>query len=215
MRDDALCSAGCQPGQGSLDSFADLEGRLRIGDQGAATEVVRRFDGRLVALARAELDARLRRKEDPEDVVQSVYRSFFTRHRAGQFDLGNWGSLWGLLAVITVRKCLSRAEYYRAGRRDVAGEVNVASRREAASGFGEVIDREPTPMESAILAETIEGMMRGLGPDDRTIIELSLQGYSSTEIAARVGRCERTVRRARQHAEDRLHRMREREILAQ
>ena len=109
--------------------------------------------------------------------MQSVYRSFFTRHRAGQFDLGNWGSLWGLLAVITVRKCLSRAEYYRAGRRNVAGEVDVAPRGEAASGFGEVIDREPTPMESAVLAETVEGMMRGLGPDDRTIIELSLQGY--------------------------------------
>src|SRR4029079_10554541 len=75
------------------ESFVELAGRLRAGDEGAAAEVFRRFAGRLIALAHTELDARLRRKVDPEDIVQSVYRSFFTRHRAGHFDLATWDAL--------------------------------------------------------------------------------------------------------------------------
>ena len=189
------------------DSFTLLAARLRAGDQGAATEVFRRFAGRLIALARTELDARLRRKVDPEDVVQSVYRSFFTRYHAGQFDLATWDSLWRLLTVITVRKCLNRAEYYLAKCRNVAGEVDPAPGRRRRCGPSEAIDREPTPLEAAVLAETVEQIMRGFEGDDRAIIELSLQGYSAPEISARLGRAERTVRRVREHVKTRLRRM--------
>ena len=72
----------------------------------------------------------------------------------------------------------------------------------ARSEPGEAIDREPTPLEAAVLAETVEQMMRGLEPDDRTIIELSLQGYTAAEIvatsrprSARSLACERIKRR--------------------
>lgn len=198
---------------GPHDTFAALAARLRDGDQGAASEVFRRLTGRLIALARAELDARLRRKVDPEDVVQSVYRTFFIRYRAGQFDLATWDSLWGLLALITVRKCLSQAEYYLARRRTVAGEAEVAIRDDgAAPGSSEPIDREPTPLEASILADTIEQMMRGLGPDDRAIIELTLQGYASPEIAERLDRAERTVRRVREHVKRGLRRIQAEEL---
>ena len=189
------------------DSFISLEERLRAGDQGAASEVFRRFARRLIGLARARLDSQFRGKEDPEDVVQSVYRSFFTRHRAGQFDLGSWDSLWSLLTVITVRKCLNRAEYYRARCRDVAVEVGSPAWRESAAGPGEAIDREPTPIEAAILAETVEQLMRGVDADERSIIEMRLQGYSVPEIGEHLGRAERTVRRVCEHFKARLRRL--------
>jgi RNA polymerase sigma-70 factor (ECF subfamily) len=192
---------------GPHDSFVELAARLRAGDQGAATAVFRRFAGRLIALARAELDARLRRKLDPEDVVQSVYRSFFTRYQAGQFDFATWDELWSLLTVITVRKCLGRAEYYLTKCRNVAGEADAAAWGDAAAGLSEAIDREPTPLEAAVLAETVEQMMRGLEPNDRAIIELSLQGYTAAEISARVGHAERTVGRVRERIKKRLQRM--------
>ncbi len=189
------------------DSFADLEQRLRAGDQHAATEVFRRFENRLIALARSELDAQVRRKEDPEDVVQSVYGSFFRRHHDGQFDLGTWDSLWSLLTVITVRKCLNRARRYRSQRRNVAGEVDLVTFDGAADGLCEAIDREPTPLEAVVLRETVEQMMRGLDADDRAIIELNLQGFSAAEIAAQLGRSERTVRRVRERVKERLRRI--------
>jgi RNA polymerase sigma-70 factor (ECF subfamily) len=196
------------------DSFTQLAERLRAGDDGAATEVFRRFAGRLIGLARTELDIRLRRKLDPEDVVQSVYRSFFTRYHAGQFDVANWDSLWSLLTRITVRKCLNRAEYYLARCRNAAAEVDAPWDDGAASGLSEAIDREPTPLEAAVLAETVEQMMRGLEADDRSIIELSLQGYTAPQISAQLGRAERTVRRVREHIKKRLQRMQADEIPA-
>src|SRR5215218_9799046 len=105
------------------DSFAELMTRLRTGEDSAAREVFVRFAARLAGLARTHLDARLAVKVDPEDVVQSAYKSFFLRQRDGQLDVGTWDGLWGLMTMITLRKCADRAAYYRAGKRDVARET--------------------------------------------------------------------------------------------
>ncbi len=105
-------------------SFDDLMARLRAGDQAAASQLFHRFACRLIGLARGRLDALVRQKVDPEDVVQSVFKSFFLRHASGQWDLGGWDGLWALLTVLTVRKCGRHAVHYRAGRRDVRREAS-------------------------------------------------------------------------------------------
>jgi hypothetical protein len=48
------------------ESFDDMIGRLRAGDQDAAEEAFRRFATRVFALPRSRLDTRVRRKVDPE-----------------------------------------------------------------------------------------------------------------------------------------------------
>ena len=107
---------------GPHDSFLELAARLRAGDQGAApTSSAASPAGSSRWHCRTQRPSR--RKLDPEDVVQSVYRSFFGRYQAGQFDLATWDALWSLLTVITVRKCLNRTEYYLAQCRNVAGEI--------------------------------------------------------------------------------------------
>lgn len=68
-------------------SFARLLTRLREGDEGAAEEIFREYSARLIALARSRLGDRLRAKVDPEDVLQSVFRTFFLRYAGGQYDL--------------------------------------------------------------------------------------------------------------------------------
>jgi len=177
----------------SLDSFAQIEVMLRAGDQDAAAEVNRRFNTRLIALADARLGARLRRKEDPEDVVQSVLRTFFIRQRSGKYDLANWNSLWNLLTVITKRKCLNRVKYYLAKRRNI--RVEVGDTASASGGPNEPIDREPTGSKTVVLEETVEQMMRRFAPDERTIIELILRGHDPLEISTRLGLSERKVKR--------------------
>ena len=86
-----------------LPPFAALVERLAVGDEAAAHDVHARYTPRLVALARDRLPAAVRARTDPESVVQSVYRSFFNRAHDGDFALGDWDDLWGLLARITVR----------------------------------------------------------------------------------------------------------------
>jgi RNA polymerase sigma-70 factor (ECF subfamily) len=187
-------------------SFDDVMARLRAGEPAAAEAVVRRYARRLIALARARLGARLRGKEDPEDVVQSAYKSFFVRHAGGRFTLGDWGGLWALLVAITVRKCGRRAEHYRAARRDVRREAAAAEPADESGGGWEALDREPTPAEAAALAEAVETLLRGLEERDRLIVELSLQGCSAAAVAARVGCSGRTVERLRERVRQQLER---------
>ena len=104
-------------------SFNDLMARLRAGDNAAATEVFNRFTNRLIGLARSRLDRLIRQKVDPEDILQSVYRSFFRRHAQGRFDVASWDNLWGMLTVITLRKCMRQSERHHAASRDVSREV--------------------------------------------------------------------------------------------
>ncbi len=148
-------------------------------------------------------------KVDPEDVVQSAYKSFFIRQREGELDVGTWDGLWGTLTMITLRKCADRAAYYRAEKRDVTRETTPSPVTDSAPAVVEMaLDREPLPDEAAALAETVEALFRSIDdPDERAILELSLQGHTATEISEQLGRAERSVRRLREHIRKRLERM--------
>src|SRR5262245_1828651 len=161
-----------------------------------------RFTRRLVGLARTQLDDRLQHKLDPEDVVQSAYKSFFLRYGQGALAAEGWDGLWGLLTVITLRKCADRVRYHRAERRDLSREAGGDEPWRDAAG------REPTPEEAVALAETVEGLLRELDGDERPIVEMSLQGYSTQEISERLGRAERSVRRLRERVRKQLERLR-------
>jgi RNA polymerase sigma-70 factor (ECF subfamily) len=185
-------------------AFEELMASLRAQDGDAAREVFHRFANRLIALARSRLDKLTRPKVDPEDVAQSVFKSFFHRHAQGDFALESWDGLWGMLATIALRKCGHRVKYYRAARRDVHREVGLTGRPEAARPDLEAVALDPTPSEAARLTETLEAVMRGLEGREREILALSLQGYSNVEISGHVGRTERTVQRVLQRVRRRL-----------
>jgi DNA-directed RNA polymerase specialized sigma24 family protein len=158
----------------------------------ALTALLQRYAERLIALARQHLDERLRGKVDPEDVLQSVFRSLCRRHATGEWDISDENGLWHLLVCLTIRKCNRRLEHFLAARRDVRREAGSAEAEQAA------IDPEATPEEAAILADTAEAVMKHLSSDTkRRIFELSLQGYNVVEISERVRYYERGVERVR------------------
>jgi RNA polymerase sigma factor (sigma-70 family) len=188
------------------DSFTEFLANLHKKDDAAAQELFGRFAHQLIALALRHIDAGLRHKVDPEDVVQSAYKSFFFRYGAGNLDVVNWNSLWGLLTLITVRKCAERVAYHRAECRDARREASAPTGDEAAP-WREPFGREPTPLEAAVLSETVEQLLAGLDEEERPVLELSLQGYTTREISERLGRAERTVRLLREGVRHRLERM--------
>ncbi len=183
----------------SADSFLMLMDRLRASDRTAAGDLFQRFAERLMGIARVQIAARLRHKVEPEDVVQSVFKSFFLR--TDQLQLESWDSLWGLLTLITVRKCIKHIEREQAARRDARREVSLTTKN---NEDWLLVDREPSPEEGAMLAELMEEMLAGFDADDRAVLEMSLQGHGAIEISARLGRAERTVRRLREQARNRL-----------
>jgi len=177
----------------------------RLADDQAARAIVERFTRRLIGLARSQLDAHFQRKIDPEDVIQSVYKSFFIRYGDRGLTEDGWDGLWGLLTCITVRKCADRVRYLRTEARDLARETSWTDDR---SPWHEAVGREPTPEEAVVLAETVAHLLRGLEGDERSIAELSLQGYTTQEISTALGRAERSVRRLRERVRKRLEHLR-------
>jgi RNA polymerase sigma factor (sigma-70 family) len=185
-----------------VSSFPELMARLQEGDQSAAFEVFHEYSRRLAELARSRLQGALAAKVDPDDILQSVFRSFFMRHRDGQFVIDDWEALWSLLTVITLRKCGKQADYFHAARRSLHREDEIQP--ETSYSTFEAIARDPTPEESASLVETIESILKEVSPRDRRIVELTLSGETPDAISAEIHCSERTVERVRAKLQTRL-----------
>ncbi len=166
--------------------------QLREGDDLAAEAVFERYFERLTSLARSRLSRRLASRTDPEDIVMSVYRSFFVGARAGRFTLSRGGDLWRLLASITKHKVLREIRYQEAERRSVNVERPLDP-----TGGGRWPRRQldPSPQAAIALADEVEWVLSQLDPFGRRVLELRLQGAQLAEIARDTARSERSVRR--------------------
>jgi RNA polymerase sigma-70 factor (ECF subfamily) len=174
-------------------SFERLMDRLRAGDDDAARRVFARFAGRLIGLAHRRLDRKVRPRVGAEDVVQSVFKSFFRRYANAGYDLDGWDGLWGLLVCITLRKCASANRRFHGPRRDVQREGGAPADGAGDDGW-EALSREPTAEEAAVLAETLDQLLGGLQERERQVCRLRLQGCTGPEISDRVGLTEYTVK---------------------
>ena len=185
------------------DSLLSFFPRLQQGDEDAATDVFNRFSGRLVRLAATRLDQRMQATVDAEDVIQSVWRSFFRRQKAGEFHFEHWDEVWSLLVLMTVRGCARRAKAGHAQKRDIDREIRFAADNEDAIPL-QALDRQPLPDEAAMLADLISNLLGQLDERQQQIVTLRLQGYSIEEIAQQVSRTERTVIRVLNRLRDAL-----------
>jgi RNA polymerase sigma-70 factor (ECF subfamily) len=164
-----------------------------------------RYARRLVALASARLDARLKSKVDAEDVVQSVFRTFCRRLDAGLVHSRDEAGLWKLLARITARKCHSQADLFFAASRDVRREAVPTGDNSSVTAPPEASDPGPTPDEAVALVELVDRLRAELSSErKRQILDLTLQGYTVAEISDRVGFYERGVERVRAEIRQRL-----------
>src|SRR5439155_22421310 len=103
--------------------LAELAQRLRAGDPRAAELLFARDARRLTRLDDEHLSRRVARREDGEDVVQSVFRTFFRRSAAGEFQIDASAPLWRLLVTFTLRKAQAKGRYHTASPRDVGAEA--------------------------------------------------------------------------------------------
>ena len=130
---------------------------------------------------------------DPEDVVQSVFRTFFHRVREGQFHLADQDDLCKLLMRITVHKTLRKVAFHQAARRNLVKEMGQGA--EPHKHLESVPDREPSPEEAVTFLDLLEHFLSRLKPQERQIVELRLQGCSNEEIEEKTGIYDRKIRR--------------------
>ena len=185
-------------------SFLDLVNDLIVGDDSAAEKIVQEFTPALVAVARREIGAKLGRRVDADDIVQSAYRSFFVRMRNGEYDLGNGAGLWKLLLTITLNKARQQGRFHRAQKRDVGRDQSTAGSASGISIEDLAHNNSPSPADAVIFIEEVTAFLSSLRPEDRQIVELRLQGLSSLDIAKETNRADRTVRRVLERVKKRL-----------
>jgi RNA polymerase sigma-70 factor (ECF subfamily) len=168
---------------------------LRQGNQDAATQLYQRYAQRLRTLAQAQCSAELGRCVEVEDIVQSVFGSFFRGASQGFYDVPKGDELWGLFLVIALNKIRAKGTYYRAAKRDTRRTLagvelehtlqQVAARDESAEG---------------LLRFTIDDVLGQLPATHQEVLRLRLEGYEVKEIAERIGRSRRTCERLLQEA---------------
>ena len=188
---------------------AELVARWQQGDQQAATELFQRHVDRLVALAQTRLSSKLSQRIDPEDVVQSAYRSFFAGTRDGRYDLQRGGDLWQLLVTITLHKLHNQVRHNLAHKRAVNQEQSLERDLDPGETPTAMTAQEPSPLEAVTLIDEVEQLMRGLNPEQRSILQLRLQGYDLREIANETQCSHRTVCRVLERVRQQLEQARQ------
>jgi RNA polymerase sigma-70 factor (ECF subfamily) len=159
----------------------------RHGDQEAATRLYERYAHRLRALAKLKKSPDLDRRVDADDIVQSVFGSFFRKAKTGVYDVPQGKELWRLFVVITLNKVRAKGVHHRAERRDVG---------KTTSGLDRTGDLLATDGEACVaLKLAIDEALDRLSPEKRTMIKLRMEGYEVGEISKAVNRSKRTVER--------------------
>ncbi|QDU60926.1 RNA polymerase sigma factor [Planctomycetes bacterium Pan216] len=171
-----------------------LAEQCRVGDEDAFSEIYQRYARKLINLARSRISERLSARIEAEDVVQSVFRTFFGRVQENRFHFEQENDLWKLLVSMTMNKLRNKVDWHTAAKRDVGAERRMDGNSSLPSAFAP--DGE-TPSPSAVVAflDLLEHFLSGLREQDRKILELRLQDLTQQEIADQIGCTERTVRR--------------------
>lgn len=165
----------------------------RAGDEAAARRLFDSYVDRLVALARRRISQRLASRLDPEDIVQSVFRTFFGRLKKGQFCIEDQDDLCKLLVRITVHKSLQQVAFHKAAKRDPNQETCQGDQSQ--ERLQELLARDPSPEEAVAFVDHLEQFLNRLRPQERQILEMRLQGYSNDEIAQKLDIYDRKIRR--------------------
>jgi RNA polymerase sigma-70 factor (ECF subfamily) len=157
---------------------------------GYEATAVEEFADRLLRLARTRLPIQLQQRVDPEDIVQSVFKSFFARHEAGRFCFAHASDVWRLLAAITWHKVQRTIRHHHQQERDVQKE------KAASSIAVEPPGSDPTASSLVVMMELLDEIMSRIPEKHREILRLRMEEYSIDEISEAVGVSSRTVDRA-------------------
>jgi RNA polymerase sigma factor (sigma-70 family) len=182
------------------DPVADWIRRWSAGDAQAAEALFARYAARLTHVAEQHLSRQLAGREGGEDVVQSVFRTFFRRSAEGQFQIDSSAQLWRLLVTITLQKVRTRGRYHTAKKRSAANEVHP----EYDSWVAETLAREPDPAEAAELVDLMGALLEGVPPLYACVLELRLQGVALADVARELKISRTTMYRALELFKQRL-----------
>jgi RNA polymerase sigma-70 factor (ECF subfamily) len=163
-------------------TFEDLLARARSGDEAALGELARRYEPEVRAVARVRVGPALRPYLDTADLVQSVHRSLMVGLRQNRFAFAGPEQLIALAVTIVRRKAARHWQKVQRQQRltgsDSTPLPELLLNLSAANA---------DPARQMEARDAVARMCEGLDTTDRQLVELSLQGYRTVEIARLLG----------------------------
>lgn len=172
--------------------------QLKQGDREVISHLLNYCFSDLVNAARRRMQGLSRRGSDEEDIALSAFKSFCRVAEQDGFDhLSDYHDLWQILLTITARKVIDKRRERGALRR--GGKVHrVESNLEDTDVLDDVSSDEPQPEIAIELREELERVIESL-PEEKyqyqTILRMKLEERTHKDIAAAIGKDERTVER--------------------
>jgi RNA polymerase sigma-70 factor, ECF subfamily len=208
--DDAPLPAFVLPEGFENDETAKLVNRAKAGDAEALNELFTRYHQLMVEVARRRIGARLRLKEDADDLAQTTFREA-TRDFAN-YEYRGQGSLVRWLVQILQNKIRDKAEFYSARKRDLSRERSMEG-APTSDGEGRPTIEPPSPDLSVTMQVTrgesyqyLRKALEELSPEHRQAITLVFFEGRQLRDAGEImgGRTEDAVRMMLRRAETRL-----------
>ena len=179
--------------------FPELLKRVRLGDQDAAVELVRRYESSIRRAVRLKLvDSRMTNALDSMDICQSVMGSFFYRAALGQYEMEKPEDLVRLLVTMARNKLTDQIRKQMTERRGKG-----MPRRSDVAEI-ELPGRDPTASRVVSAREVLDAAMGRLSEEERWIAEQRAVGRAWAEIAAELASTPEAVRKKHARALDRV-----------
>jgi RNA polymerase sigma factor (sigma-70 family) len=157
------------------ERLAQLLDRVRTGDESALTQLLQHYEPRLRTAARVLLGPLLRPSMDSVDLVQSVHRVMLPVLREGKYDVSSPEQLLAL-AVTIVRRKVARS--WRRAQKESLLQEEQSGHRES---------RAEDPVEAATAKDLMAHLQTMLTDEELQLVELRLAGYTTVEIARKLG----------------------------
>ncbi len=183
-----------------------LLGALSQGSPDAANVLYLRYAQQLRALVAANCSPMLAKREDVEDIVQSIFGSFFRAASKEMYDVPAGDDLWKLFVVIALNKVRAKGNYHRRDKRDARRLVD-GGWLDVAGDY--VASNDETSRNLLTLA--IDDVMGHLSLEHQQAIQFRIEGFNVAEIAAKLECSKRTTERLLQEARSRIAEMLEKD----
>ena len=175
-------------------SIGDITLMFLLNDHGnrdvsedAAAQFYARYMEKLMSLVERNLASRFSPRVDPEDLVQSIFRSWFSGAKEGRINPSSRDDVWTLLSVVALNKVRNKVKFHKAKKRDI-------SRTKADEELLSSVP-EPTPEDAGDFLDLVQVASQRLEEKARRTLELILEGRSVEEIAKDLGRTTKSVGR--------------------
>ena len=200
------------------DETGQLVARAKAGDAQALNDLFLRYHAMMVELARRKIGARLRLKEEPDDLAQTTFRE--ATRDLKNYEYRGESSLVRWLAQILQNKIRDKAEYYAAGKRDVGRERGLEVSPDGDPGVTQTM--EPPSRDLSVTMQVarhenlqhLKAALDELSPEHRQAITLVFFEGRQLRDAGEImgGKTEDAVRMMLRRAESRLHEILSRSI---